>query len=303
MPLTPYQQKIREGRATASFVPMILARPYDAWLIATGQVEPEPAGEAAEYGQFLEPSVLQLAQHRGGFKIARRNQTRVAPNGLMAATLDGETTDDDVVEAKTMGIANRYIDTSVWGEPGTDQVPDHVAAQCIAQLVCAPKARMVWVPVLMVGRGFALYRVDRDQAICDALEDRVCRFWKDHVEGGKPPPLDAGPIDLDLLKRVPRNESTTEIDAELALAWRAADAEAKAAEKKADELKARLIASLGGATLGICSAGDFSYRTENAGQRFDAERFRVEHPDLHAKYLKATTRVMPRWKPRKEGAK
>lgn len=220
---------------------------YDVWLEKTADIEADTSSEAAEVGNWIEGPLCLWAQEQIGEQVILSPDTFVAPCGILAANIDAidwawpEDPPTFFIEAKSTGMADQ------WGEPGTDQVPPRVVVQTAVAFACVPSLRVAWVPVLIGNYGLrrAIYRIDRDDSIVDAVADRCRAFWRDHVEAGKPPEGTAP--NLDLLARIRRDPgSWTEIEDEsLVDAWETAKADAKAAEEKADAAKAMLIAALG----------------------------------------------------------
>lgn len=287
--LTEKQQAWRATKITASRVPTIILRPYDAWLEMTGRVErPEP-GDAAILGNLLEPAVLAAAEHFGGFKIARRNIMRAAPNGVMGATLDAMTDASDIVEAKTTAVFNSFTRTSDWGEPGTDEVPERVLLQVVAQQVCTPEAARTHVAA-MIGRGFNMYVVARDADLCGMVEEKVLKFKRDHLDTDKPPAIDAGPISDDYIKAVSRTAGpVAQIPDGLLERFAAAKENRKTAEEVESVLSSQIMAALNidGSYVeeGADSTGNrVTYKQTKSGHKFDEKSFAQSHPDLFAKF-------------------
>lgn len=289
--LTPHQLEQRKGKLTASRVPEIITRPYDAWLKITGRVEEQDAGDAAKLGQYLEDGVLRAAEDFGGFKIARRNQWRVAENKIMGATLDAITTKQEIVEAKTTAVFNKYADVKAWGEPGSDEVPERVLYQVTAQFICTPEAMRAHVAA-MIGRGFNIYRVERDAELCGLVEETVLKFWRDHIVADVAPSIEDAPPSLDLIRRVDRIDGpVAKIPAVIGARYLGVKQRLTEAETECDEAKAALLAAMvtegGFAEVGECDGlGKFTNRKCKDGVTLDAEALKAAHPDLFEKFQK-----------------
>ena len=285
MPITEARQKMRALKITASQVPEIIARPFDAWAKMTGRVEPTEAGDAAVLGTILEPAIINAAEHFGGFKVARSNIWRVAGNGEMGATLDAQTTDGDIVEAKTTALFNRWTPTDEWGEAGTDQVPERVMLQVVAQMICTPEAARAHVAA-MIGRGFSLYTVMRDAELCGLVEERVLKFKRDHLDADTAPNITDGTTAYQILKRMDRSgKSVARLEDWHARQFLDARAVFETAEAEYDKARAMVLAGLGESEDGECPSGArFTYHKCKDGFKFDEKAFAAEHPELHAKY-------------------
>jgi putative phage-type endonuclease len=174
--------------------------PADVWLEKTGQLAERGDSDAMEAGRFLERAVLDWAEQQLGTTLLR-DQFLTSPTGHRCANLDGITPKSEIVEAKTTGILGRADDE--YGEADTDELPDRVLIQVHHQFgVCGPDARVAWVPVLIGGTGFRMYRVERNQQVVDAVIGAADGFWENYVETNKRP--DDYKPSLEVLKRIRR---------------------------------------------------------------------------------------------------
>lgn len=242
--------------------------PLDLYLEKRGLVEPEPAGEAAEWGTILEPVILREYARRNGVRVVGRTEGgEVAcfyPDGWIDAAgkyeparallgtlrhpdhpwmlchLDGVALNEAgavvrVVEAKTTG-AHR---SAVWGEDGSDQIPEEylVQTQHAAEIVRAIAGRPVPfdVPVLIGGQRWRQYTVEHDPELVATLIEIEREFWA-RVEAGDPPPAEPDERGKRALAKLyPQHDEGREIVAEPgseleALARQLADAKAALAD-------------------------------------------------------------------------
>jgi hypothetical protein len=102
-------------------------------------------------GKLLEPAVLQWAELQIG-KLTRNQYRSAKDQGLpIGCNIDGilfET--GDPVEAKTSGLYGNTND--VYGEPNTDQVPDHVIIQSHGHMIATGKDRLLRAGVCRLSR-------------------------------------------------------------------------------------------------------------------------------------------------------
>jgi predicted phage-related endonuclease len=198
--LTPEQLKVRQSYVCASDVAAILG--VDEWktpLMVYGEKvhgHTREPGEAAIAGQFLERAVVDWCVWKLEKKLGRPdlvvaiNVMRIANNQFMAANYDAISRPGEpclIIEAKTTGITGPCDEG--FGRAGTQQLPRRVIIQCHAQmLVAGPEYRIVYVPVLRGGKGFGLYHVDRNDKLCDLIEQRCREWWQAYVIPKIPPP-------------------------------------------------------------------------------------------------------------------
>jgi putative phage-type endonuclease len=309
--LSEWQLERRHDKLTASDVSAVLGinpfkTPGDVWIEKTRPLKDDRRTTAAmQLGSDLERGLIKFATRQLGIVSGKHNQWRVAPNGVMGATLDfiseNGSAPQEIVEAKTSGIYNPRFDASEWGEDGSDKVPFNVFVQAAAQLICVPKASRVHVAALLGGglgtRLYRIYRSDGDVVgVMEAIEEQALTWWEKHVVQGEQP--EGSPAGIDTLKRIERVAGTTcEIDGGLLARYVAAKEQAKAADEAAKRLQCELIQSLGECQRGTTPDGSyFQYREENAGARLDQTALREEHPEIAARFTLPGTRMMPRHK-------
>jgi predicted phage-related endonuclease len=93
----------------------------------------------------------------------------------------------------------------LWGEPGTDQVPDHIGLQ--AQWYCSGTG-LPWcdIAALFGGNDLRIFRVTHDPEIEATLLEVAERFWHDNVLAEVPPPIGHSDTAARYLKqKFPRN--------------------------------------------------------------------------------------------------
>lgn len=223
---------------------------YEIWARKTGRLVEDKQSKAIEAGRRLEEAVLDWAEEHLG--PIQRCVECLIPGTPIVCHPDGLTQDHQPVEAKTSGITGPLY--GEWGEPGTDEIPDYYLVQALVQLE-ATKGDLCYVPALLGGRGFQLFRVLANKALQAEIIERALHWWREHVEKDKPP-QQTTPPPLEVLKRLRRTpKKTVEIAAELVEAWLQAKQQARQAAQAADEAQAALIAALGDAEAGLLPDG------------------------------------------------
>ncbi|HBF11817.1 MAG TPA: hypothetical protein DDW49_00255 [Deltaproteobacteria bacterium] len=290
MPITEKQREQRKNYLGGSDAPAVVG--VDPWKTAADvylskvQNLSEPnLGEAAQIGNLCEDAVLKWFRKETGFKITR-NQFRVHENGFMAAHLDAVIHHEHaIVEAKTAGIITPF-DRDQWGEIGTDQIPEKYIVQCQHQMaVMGAEIKIVWVPVLLGGVGFRMYRVERNDDLIQSLQHLEEQFWKEHVQKNIPPP-DSLPS-LEIIKRLQRiPKKIVPIEDSLIQGWLDAKATASAASKLKDESERKILAALEDAEAAECGFGTLTYFEQHRSaytvkeQTFRVPRFK-KNGDSH----------------------
>lgn len=229
---------------------------YDVWLEKSGALEDIPGGsesEAIDLGNRLEPVILDMAEDRLGPLV--RGELFHCPGVPLAANLDGRIADSaEPVEAKTAALTGPL--SGQWGDDGSDEIPDGYLLQLHAQMLCTGADR-AHLAALIGQRGFALFRVRRDDMLCDLIVRRVHEFWS-LVESATPP-ADSAPS-MDVVKRIRRvPEKTVVLDPALIQAWRRASEVLDEARRDHEAAKSAVIAALGDAEAGMCNGVTYTY--------------------------------------------
>lgn len=261
--LTPEQIADRPNKIGASDAARIcgfFGGDYDIWLEKTRRIEPFTGNEATRAGDLLEHAVItHAAKTLGAISLRTGVEVASAVYPFITATLDAipdlPTGDPCIIEAKTGGICSPLSDE--WGEPETDEIPEHYMIQVQHQMFAAgPEYQFVALSALIPPRGFCMYYIPRDEALIEAIVERELKFWE-HVKSDTPPD---GTPSMDALKRMRRTpKKTVEIDPSLLEMYREAQEKAKASEKEVDEAKSLLLAALGDAEAGDAGSEMVTY--------------------------------------------
>ena len=182
------------------------ATPTDVWLSKTGD-EPVVLGmdsmsPAQEWGHRLEPVILEKYGEVVGVEVSTGWDTKMHPGNVpVFATPDGlgrKLPFDGMVDAKST------THEEGWGEPGTDEVPEHYLVQAVIQMAVWDRPWCDFAVLFLNRRRFAIYRVERDIYLERLVRQRLRKWWDDHVETRTPP----DPGDPGYLKQLKSNGST-----------------------------------------------------------------------------------------------
>lgn len=262
--------------------------PVEVWLEKTGRAMPDDlsGNEAVEWGNRLEAMVrLKFAEGHPELEVATVDGTLVAKGRDWAhANLDGRVVDESgewgVLEIKTAGAAR----SSDW----EDGVPDYYLAQ-VTHYLSVTGWKYAWVAALIGGQHYVEYRVDRDEEDVEAVDATVDTFWHEFVEGDVMPAVIGTESESKALfgtfsgrDGVAPVENIAHFD-RLVEEYRSAKAMEKAAGEQARRAANELRAAVGDHK---CAESDVWRVTwvKSTQTKFDAKRFRAEHPDLAPEY-------------------
>lgn len=254
--LSPEQQRVRGTAVGASEVAALFHEhrfltPLKLYLLKRGELERDPAGEAAEWGNIHEPAIARYYLERrvpAGWSGREIGTIRHRSSRRLVATPDRIIFDPDgnarhLLQIKTQSLRRaRY-----WGAEDTDEIPEEYRIQVQAELEVTELAQ-ARLAVLLDGNDFRVYRIRRDEEFGAEIVRRAEAFWAEHMETGVAP----APIwrDNPLMPRVYPSvgpailEADEEVEA-LFTRLAAANQELTAAKHAKDELEARVKAKIG----------------------------------------------------------
>lgn len=217
--LTPAQLAERRQGITATDVPAILGlHPYrsaiDVWLEKMGEDVP-CAGDpdVLEMGLELEAPVRRIYARRQScvVGVVGTMQHRLVPHHK--ATPDGLVLRGDTPGGRVLHPPFPHIDLQrgleckshsvrfrdEYGEPGTDEVPEHELLQCAWGMHVCELPR--WDLALIMDNRMRIYHTERNLELEAMLVDAADRFWRDHVLAKKPPAPDGSRQYTEWLRR------------------------------------------------------------------------------------------------------
>lgn len=225
--------------------------PLQVYLDKIGQAPPIEETAPMRWGKKLEPLILDEYEQIKGVGL-RRNLSYVHPGyEWMRGTLDAMSDDELVVEAKAIGFDR----AREWGEEGSDYVP--VDYLCQVQHYLAVSGRETAdIAALFHGSQLKIYTVQADFDLIEMLTTKEAEFWLRVVNRNPPPPM---ADDVSIMRYAyPLHESEVVLagsDHSLVDRYQALGAEISDFQKARDKIKAEILASLKGATIGLLTDG------------------------------------------------
>lgn len=203
--------------------------------------------------------------------LAERNAARalVSPGGA-DLDLGGLAGAERLLQIKTTDDRMRPL----WGEPGTDAVPENYLAQVTWEMGVAG-VHLCDVAVLFGRSEFGVYTVPFNRDLFEGLLEIVERFDLEHVKAQVPPPADAGERYRDLLKTLfpralspVRDASPVELETARRFAfWREVEKRAETLKEQAgNELRAAMGDAMG---LRLGDLGSISFKNNRDSSKVD----------------------------------
>lgn len=286
--------------------------PYSTYLAKIGEVHEEMDPQRKK---FLErrkrwegPIVEMLREEFDAEIVGINHRYQDSEHPFLAAEIDFEWRDHDGAiqngEIKTVSPF-AFGESAGWGEPGTDEIPVHYAAQVMHGLGITQ--RTTGIVAAMVGLdSMIFYRVERDDETIADMRERAVDFWQHHVIPRVPPE----PVSLTDVMQMTRKMSGKPVDLDDEMAKWLKDIAKIRANRKAFEddekeiafhlfnrirLAWGLEAEASVRDNAVLLLGGQKVATWNRQQmnRLDLDRLRAEKPEIAAAYRKTSeTRVL-----------
>lgn len=256
MSITKAQLKKRSKHLGGSDIPAIMGfdpfkSPADVFYEKSGLLDGRDVPtKVMDDGSLMELSTLAFAARTLG-KLDTKAPERIGLDGLLVDHPDAIALKQNnvPVEAKSQ----QYKNNELWGEKDSDQVPERVVIQAHSHMLCC-ESDICYVPVYLVFRGFVMFKVQRSDAIIDAIKQSAMEFWQNNVQK-KICPADCKPS-IEILKRLKHiPNKIIDIPESVAAGWIEARKHRIESEAQEELAEASLLATLGDAEAGNFKGG------------------------------------------------
>lgn len=302
MALTEQQRKDRRLGVGGSDVAAILgcsrySSALDIYNDKVGPLAEDEPNEAKDRGNKLEPIIISRYEQENNCQVEIFSEPFLHRDyPFLRANIDGRC-GNELVECKSV---HKWSKTAkLFGEDGTDNIPDEYLIQCAFYAEVVTNCNSVIIPTAFVSDNsgtaesierFSIYRYERNEQLGQGVIQHAVRFWEDHVLKKIPPPGES--------LRAKANPITKSkiVTPELAAIYsemRRMKEQVEILQKAMEGNKEKLIEYLDEFELLKDESGkELATWKDQTSNRFDMERFRVEHPELYALYIKtAQSRV------------
>ena len=179
--------------------------PYTVWAEKLGKLPPKEDNEAMRIGRDLEAYVAQRFTEKTGKKVRKENNILLNPKYPFAhANVDRMVVGEDAgLECKTTSSLNL-------SKFKNGEFPDNYYVQCIHYLMVTGCKRW-YLGVLVLGRGFFDFVIERDEEEIAALAKSEEDFWK-YVESKTPPEVDGSNSTSETITTIFPNSNTETVN-------------------------------------------------------------------------------------------
>ena len=266
------------------------ATPYTVWAEKTGRLPEKEDTEAMRLGRDLEKYVAERWCEETGKRVRRRNAIIYNEAYPFAhANVDRLVIGEDAgLECKTTGTLD------IRKFQGAD-FPEQYYAQCVHYMAVTGASKW-YLAVLVYGRGFFTFELERDQAEIDALMEAERRFWSEYIEPDTAPAPDGEAPTSDAISTIyaEDNGGSVELFGRDVLLKERKDLKAQADEigKRITEIENIIKEDMGEAERGTVGDWSVSWKAQTRST-FQAKEFAKAHPEIDLKpyYKTSASRV------------
>lgn len=260
--------------------------PFAVWADKTGRTEPKEENEAMRIGHDLEDYVAKRWCEQTGKKVRRDNRIHVNSDYPFAlATIDRWVNGEKAgLECKTTSVLNMK-------KFKNGEYPDNYYVQCMHYMAVTGAERW-YLAVLVMGREFLTFTIERDEDEINALMESEKAFWK-YVETDTEPPADGFNETTSIINQMYSNSSDTQIDLfgkdTLFSTYMDIKDQIKDLTKLKEKYEQEIKLMLGAAEAGASDRFQVTWKPQSR-KTFDVKRFSEDNPDIDLEdYYKTST--------------
>ena len=279
------QKSIGGSDASAILGMNIYCSPYTVWADKVGKLPQKEDNEVMRLGRDLEDYVAKRFTEETGKKVRKENNIITNPDYPFAhANVDRMVVGEDAgLECKTTSVMNlkRFKD---------GEYPENYYCQCVHYLMVTGAKRW-YLAVLILGAGFKVFVIERDEEEIAALAKSEEAFWE-YVKNNTPPETDGTGSTSETLSTIYPESNGNTVNL---LAYEESLKQYIAIGKQIDELKKlkEEMANNVKAFMGEAGKGESDHFkvswSSSLRTSFDHKKFASDNPNLDlTKYYKSS---------------
>lgn len=261
--------------------------PYKVWADKRGLLPEQEDNEAMRQGRDLEDYVARRFMEKTGKKVRRENYMLRNPDFPFA-----HADVDRVIIGEDAGLECKTTKSLSFSRFKNGEFPTYYYVQCVHYLMVTGCKRW-YLAVLVLGEGFYVFTIERDEEEIKALAEAEAEFWNEHVVKGVAPGVDGVEPTTDAVNSVYSKCSGGSVgllgfDAELE---KYCDINDKIRELKAmkDAVANKIKCQLAEADTGESEKFTVTWKPQSRS-KFDVEALAKDYPSIDlARYMNFTT--------------
>ena len=258
------------------------------WADKTGRLPDKEDNEAMRIGRDLEEYVAQRFCEATGKKVRRENAILYNSDYPYShANVDRRIVGENaILECKTTNMFNR-------SDFEGGEIPLYYFCQ-VQHYLAVTECERAYLAVLVLGKAFYWFEIERDQEQIDALMTAEKEFWGAHVLNDQAPEPNGSEADTATLRAVYPGEFAQEGVREIYSVESTLDeldelnSQIKVLEERAEQRKQTVMQFLGDDLAGECEKYKVSWKPQDR-TTLDSKKLKADYPDIASKYSRTTT--------------
>lgn len=262
------------------------ASPYTVWADKTGRLPDKPDTEAMRQGRDLEEYVAQRFSEATGKRVKRCNAILYNP-----AYPHSHADVDRMIVGENAGLECKTTSTLDVKQFRGVEFPEKYYAQCVHYMAITGADRW-YLAVLVLGKEFHVYTLERDEAEIRALMDAETSFWEQYVETDTPPAADGAESTTDAIRTIYADSSQSICilfgRETLLEEYMALKSQSKALDARIAEIQNTIMEDMQDAERGECGAYTVIWKAQER-ETFQRKEFEKAHPEINlAEYCRVS---------------
>lgn len=262
------------------------ASPYTVWADKTGRLPDKPDTEAMRQGRDLEEYVAQRFSESTGKRVKRCNAILYNP-----AYPHSHADVDRMIVGENAGLECKTTSTLDVKQFRGVEFPEKYYAQCVHYMAITGADRW-YLAVLVLGKEFHVYTLERDEAEIRALMDAETAFWEQYVETDSPPAADGAESTTDAIRTIYADSSQSICilfgRETLLEEYMALKSQSKALDARIAEIQNTIMEDMQDAERGECGAYTVIWKAQER-ETFQRKEFEKAHPEINlAEYCRVS---------------
>ena len=282
----------RNGIGGSDAATVVGLNPYSTllalWADKTHGLPDQDDNESMRIGRDLEEYVAQRFCEATGKKVRRENAILYNSSYPYShANVDRRIVGENaILECKTTNLFNR-------SDFENGEIPLYYFCQ-VQHYLAVTECDRGYLAVLVLGKAFYWYEIERDPEQIDALMEAEKDFWETYILGNRMPDPSGGEQDTEVLRTLYPGKSgqddvrmmypiETTLDELDELTGRI-----KALEAQAEQKKQLVMQFMGDDLMGESEKYKVSWKPQER-TTLDAKKLRADHPEIASQYSRTTT--------------
>lgn len=282
----------RQGIGGSDAAALVGLNPYasafSVFMDKLGLAAEVEENEAMWLGTQLEPILAERFMQETGLKVERRNVIYQHPeHSHMLANIDRWIVGKNAgLEIKTTSMMNK-------SDFNNGEIPANYYCQS-THYMAVTGASEWWVAVAVLGKGFHIFKIERNEDEINALIEVERGFWENNVMKNVAPLPDGSAGAASVIRsRFPQSHNDGVMIPLFGMEDKVArvldlDLEIKKLEKEQEVLKQTIELEIGDADGGR-TQNHFIYWKTQSRSSLDSKKIQADLPDVYKKYLKTTS--------------